>query len=326
MLLAMALAPLLVTLDSWEGWKSAAAERGWQWLSYEKEACNDAAAKGLESLVSQRANIDRSRVYLIGRGDSAACVFYNASRLPDLWAAAVAVGGDVQRAIETNKIFEANLQAVPILWVTQPDPARRRPAGTVEREQATVQNAIDFLAGRHRVQWPEKIDCETGNPNFLRCFWLEIARVDLARRNDALPSSRLNPGSGAKLLPGPIKPDDRILSINGRDPARFLADAREEKNVAVMVQRGKERLRLETKTVIPPREEGATVRVQAEVQPEAKEILIITRGIAQLRLTLPPQWAPGTVNWNGVASVKLEAPGCHLLAEAGGSVTAAPCR
>jgi hypothetical protein len=326
MLLALALAPLLITLDTWDGWKSVAAERGWQWMAFDKDACTDAGLKELEARIASQSEVDRNRVYLIGRADNAACVFYNASRLPDLWAAGVAVGGDASRAIETNKLFSANLSMVPLLWVAKPDPARRRITGVEEREQATIKDAIDFLAAKQRDPWPLKVDYETGNTTFLRCFWLGVAKADIARRNDALPTSRIPPGSAAKLVAGPFKPEDKILSVNGKDPKEFLDEARQEKDVAVLVQRGKDRVRVETKVIIPPREEPLTVRVQAEVQPATKEMLIISRGVAALRLNLPERWAPATIDWNGQPTVKIDLPSCYVLTDTGSSVAVAPCQ
>jgi hypothetical protein len=325
MLLALAIAPLLVTLDAWEGWKPATAERGWQWMTFEQDACNDTAVKALEAQIAQRPDVDRSRVYLLGRGDSAACAFYAVSRLPDLWTAAVAVGGDPARAIETNRLFAANLSMVPMLWVVKPDSMRRKIPGVEEREQATIKDALDFFASKQRDQWPLKIDYETGSTKFLRCFWLEITKVDVTKRNDAVPISRISPGTGARLAPGSFKPDDKILAINGKDPKEFLEEARQEKDVAVMVQRGKDRVRVAAKVVIPVREEGLTVRIQAEVQPESKEILLLSRGITGLKLNLPERWAPATANWNGQGSVKMETPGCYLLGGNGTTVTVAPC-
>jgi predicted peptidase len=94
MFIAMALAPLLVTLDSWDGWKAIAASQGWQWAAVDKGLCEDAGVKELEALVHARQDIDSERVYLAGRGDAAPCVFYAVSRMPHLWAAAVAVEGN----------------------------------------------------------------------------------------------------------------------------------------------------------------------------------------------------------------------------------------
>jgi hypothetical protein len=325
-LLALALAPLLVTLDNWEGWKGVAEARGWQWVAYDKDACNDSAAKSIEAMIGQRPDVDRNRIYLASRGGSADCVFYNASRLPDVWAAAVAIEGDPQRAIDTNRIFAANLQMLPILWVGKPDPARPRLPGVTQRNQATTEQAMDFLAEHPREPWPLKIDCETGNPNFVRCFWVQITKADVTRRNDALPVSRIAPGSGARLAPGTIKPEDKVLSINGKDPVQFLETVRDDKAVVVMVQRGKDRVRLDGRVLLPVREEGLTIRIQGEVQPDTKEILMITRGVAQVKMVVPPHWAPATLNWNGPAGVKLETAGCYILTDAGGTISSAPCR
>lgn len=356
MLLAFALAPLLVTLDSWEGWKTVAAEQRWQWMAYDKDACADSSVKELEALIRSRKDVDPDRVYLAGRGEPAPCVFYVVSRAPDLWAAALAIEGNPRRAIETNRLFSANLSMTPVLWVAHPDPHRQKIPGVMERAEVTAGEAVAFLASRKRLPYPVRVDFETGNPNFLRCFWIEIAKPDPARRNDALPVSRVQPGSGAYLalggfgydpakpgpgvevvwLPpkysGPLKIGDRILAVAGReiasgwDYAQYMDEVREEKPVAVMVQRGNQKIRLETRIMLPQREEGLTIRFQAEVQPESKEILLITRGIAALRLTLPAAWAPATVNWNGPTATVLAAPGCHLLtADVAGKVTTGPC-
>ncbi len=323
--LALALAPLLVTLDNWDGWKGVAEARGWKWVAYDKDACNDIAAKSIEALIGQRTDVDRNRIYLAGRGNSAACVFYLASRLPDVWAAAVAIEGDPELAIETNRIFGANLQMLPFLRVGNPDPSRPRLPGVTQREQATPEQAVEFLAAHAREPWPLKIDCETGNPNFVRCFWVLVTKADVSRRNDALPISRIAPGSGARLAPGSIKDGDKVLSINGKDPTQFLESTRDEKAVVVMVQRGKDRVRLDARVVVPMREEGLTIRVQGEVLPDTKEILLITRGVAQIKMVVPPHWAPATLNWNGPSAVKLETAGCYIVTDAAGAISSAAC-
>ncbi len=355
MLLAMALAPLLVTLDSWDGWKTIAASQGWQWFAFEKGLCTDAGVKELEAAVKGRQDIDPDRVYLAGRGDAAPCVFYAVSRIPDIWAAAVAVEGNPRRAIETNRLFSANLQMTPVLWMAAPDTERRRIPGVTETADMSAENLVRFLSKARRAAFPLKVDYETGSMNFLRCYWVEIAKPDPVRRNDALPVTRVAPGSGAYLslggfgydpkkegpgaevvwLPpnysGPLKLGDRIVAIagrpidSGRDYARYMEDAREERAVVVTVQRGKERLRLDARILLPKREENLTVRVQAELMPEAKEILLVSRGIAAVKLTIPKDWVPVSINWNGNPGPRLEAPGCHVVADSGGAITAAPC-
>lgn len=355
MLLAMALAPLLVTLDSWDGWKTIAASQGWQWAVVDKGPCTDAGVKELEALVSSRQDIDPDRVYLAGRGEEAPCVFYAVSRVPHLWGAAVAVEGNPRRAIETNRLFSANLQMTQVLWMVSPDPERRKIPGVTETADISAENLVRFLSKARRAPFPLKVDYETGSLNFLRCFWVEIAKPDPLRRNDALPVTRVAPGSGAYLsfggfgydpkkegpgaevvwLPpnysGPLKLGDRIVAIagrpidSGRDYARYMEEAREERAVVVTVQRGKERLRLDARILLPKREENLTVRVQAEFLPDSKEILLVSRGIAAVKLTVPKDWVPVSINWNGNLGPKLEAPGCHLITDSGNNITAAGC-
>ena len=192
-------------------------------------------------------------------------------------------------------------------------------------------------------QHPSKADCETGNLAFGRCYWIRIARFNAGQRNDVLSSTRVRPGSGASLalggfgyrasapgpgvliewLPegykGPLKLQDRIVSLAGRtveNAAAYLSlmeGMTEEKGVAVLVQRGKERVRLETKVVLPKREEVLTARVQAEYFSDGKEVLIITRGVGELRLDLPEYWLPARLNWNGNDMGAADKPGCWVL-------------
>jgi hypothetical protein len=186
-----------------------------------------------------------------------------------------------------------------------------------------------------------------------RCYWIRIARFDAGQRNDVLLSTRVRPGSGASLalggfgyrpsapgpgvlvewLPerykGPLKLQDRIVSLAGQavaDAAAYaslLEGMTEEKGVAVLVQRGKERLRLETKIVLPKREEALTARVQAEYFPDEKDVLVITRGVGELRLDLPKYWLPAHLNWNGADMGSADEPGCWLLSA--GTPAAKPC-
>jgi hypothetical protein len=105
--------------------------------------------------------------------------------------------------------------------------------------------------------------------------------------------------------------------------ASLLDGMTEEKGVAVLVQRGKERLRLETKIVIPKREEALTARVQAEYFSDDNEVLVITRQIGELRLDLPEYWIPAHLNWNGNAMGTANKPGCWMLGA--GTTAARPC-
>ena len=79
------------------------------------------------------------------------------------------------------------------------------------------------------------------------------------------------------------------------------------------VQRGKERIRVETRIMLPRRESGVSARVQAQYLPAEKEIQIVSRTVTEMRVTLPPEWVPGTLLWNGLALENLKEAGCWLL-------------
>jgi pimeloyl-ACP methyl ester carboxylesterase len=217
----------------------------------------------------------------------------------------------------------------------------------------TEDAALEWLGNFRLQQYPRKADCETGNLAFGRCYWIRIARFDAGQRNDVLLSTRVRPGSGASLglggfgyrasapgpgvlvewLPegykGPLKLQDRIVALAGRTVedaasyASFLDAMTEEKGVAVMVQRGKERLRLETKIVLPKREEALTARVQAEYFSDDNGLLVITRQIGEMRLDLPEYWIPAHLNWNGNDMGTANKPGCWVLSA--GTPAARPC-
>ena len=217
----------------------------------------------------------------------------------------------------------------------------------------TEDAALEWLGKSRLPAYPPKADCETGNLAFGRCYWVRITRFDASQRNDVLPSTRVRPGSGASLalggfgyrlsaagpgvlvewLPegykGPLKLQDRIVSLAGRtleDAASYMSlmdGMTEEKGVAVLVQRGKERVRLETRIVLPKREEVLTARVQAEYLADEKDLLVITRGVGELRLDLPEDWLPTHVNWNGIDMGSADKPGCWLLGA--GTAAARPC-
>ena len=335
-------------------WRELVAPRGWAVLVPLLYSGNDPGAKALDLALAdilKRVNADPLRVYLAGAGPSATEVFYTLSRLPDRFAAGLAIQGNPAPAINTNRLFGANTQAVPVLWI-QPPPgtelARQKLAAAQYnvqvRDNLTDAQILDWLAGQRRDAFPSTIDCETGNPDFGRCYWIEMTKFDPRRRNDALPSTRVHPGSGASLglggfgfdagaavpgvlvgwLPdgyqGPLKLNDRILSVagktiaDGREYLRFMDEMKDEKPVAVVVERGKERLRLETKIVLPKREEVITARVQGRYLADQKEALIISRAVTEMRVTIPEGWAPLNLSWNGV-DLKADSAGCWLLSQ-----------
>jgi hypothetical protein len=170
-----------------------------------------------------------------------------------------------------------------------------------------------------------------------------MTKFDGAERNDVLSSTRVQAGTGASLdlggfgfnpqaegpgvlvtwLPehysGPLKLNDRIVSIGGaklrdaREYVDLMDKTGEEKPVAVMVERGKDRMRLETRIVLPRRPSSITARVQGQRLVDLKEVQIVSRAVTQMRVTLPAEWLPAVINWNGSEVVKADASGCWLL-------------
>jgi hypothetical protein len=225
----------------------------------------------------------------------------------------------------------------------------------LEVRSATRPEIAQWLGGHSRDAYPDSIDCETGNPRFGRCYWLEMTGFDASRRNDALPSTRVPPGSGAYLatgafgfdpngsgpgvlvasLPekysGPLAVNDRIVSIAGRpisdarDYARFMDRLVEEKPAAIIVEREGRRIRMETGIVLPRRDEVVTARLQAHYLADMQVLEILSRSVSALRLTLPAQWAPTAVSWNGTETGKIDSPGCWLLNAEKDPATVRPC-
>ena len=313
----------------------------------------------------KRLPVDEDRIYLAGQGEGAAAVFYVASRQPDLWAAAVAVGGSARPAIDSNRLFGSNTTNLPVLWLSsekedQAAAGRMQHAGfNLEfrlEPSASAGQVMEWLAAHRREPYPATADCETGVTMFKRCYWIEVTRFDPSERNDALVSTRVPPiGSGASLdlggfgydrkapgpgvliswLPpgykGPLQLNDRIVALGGKaipDGAAYAAmmdEANEEKPVAATVERGKERVRLETRIVVPKREELTTARVQGRFAPELRELLVMSRAVSQMRLTIPPAWVPAAMNWNGTDLGKADAPGCWLLDENNALLSARKC-
>jgi hypothetical protein len=131
---------------------------------------------------------------------------------------------------------------------------------------------------------------------------------------------------------GPLKVGDRILELggkelkNGAEFAQILYRTFEEKPVVVMVQRGKEHIRLETQIEIAPRGEPVTARVRAQYLPDLHEIEVVSRAITQLKVTLPESWLPARITWNGTEVANASAPGCWLLDEQKELLTAKRCQ
>ncbi len=346
--------------DEARNWIPIAASRKWRLILPKFPMAADAGVKNLEALIGdarKRFSLEKTAVYLVAGGVGTAAVFYAAARAPYLWTAALAIGGDPRPAIESDRLFAANTLNTPVAWALTAD--EKTATGALRQrlttagynltvlEAPTVGQALDFLAKQMHTPYPEKIDCETGNPTLATCYWVKMTAFDPALRNDAIRSSRINPESTASLdfggfgyqptkpgpgvvvewLPpdykGPLKLNDRLTQLSGRpiaDPrhyAEMLAEVKEEKPVSVTIERkeGKEtdRIRLTTRYRLKAREEVVTARVQAEYARQAKELVIVSRTVAAMELNIPEGWAPLTVNWNGNQMANPQSAGCLVL-------------
>jgi hypothetical protein len=336
----------------WEAWAKGA---GWRIITGAPAANPDARALALATAVEDavKNGVDPARVYLAGRGGASALVFYTISRLPDLWAAGVAVEGSPQPAVDTDRLFAANFKNVPVLWASKGDgdealAAKLKATGlNLEWRSSGGLSPAGMLQwlGQHKTEpFPTEIDCETNSPQFASCYWIRMTRFDAAERNDILSSTRLrgdqlpsldlggfgykvsDPGPGVlvSFLPdkysGPLKMGDRIVALDGRplDNAQtyleLMAKYTEERAAVATVLRGKERVRVETSVVMPKHDTTVTARVQAQYLPAEREIQIVSRTIKEMKVTIPSQWAQDSrLFWNGLALEKIESPGCFVL-------------
>src|SRR5215472_3281200 len=88
-------APAIALVDAADAaqWQTWTAPLGWQVVAAEGGADKNIDLKLLSLREKVQAaiksgSVDASRVYLAGRGEEAAAVFYGIARMPDLWAAA----------------------------------------------------------------------------------------------------------------------------------------------------------------------------------------------------------------------------------------------
>lgn len=358
------LAVILAEGDPQQAWRSWTATFPPDWLvmAAPVSGLHDGEVKAVQMAIQDcaaRLPVDRSRVYLAGASTSG--VFYTLARIPDEFAAGLAIQGTPAPAINTNKLYAAGTSTTPLLWLDPPAytarvQAKLKAAG-FQFEAAnrwTRDQVLEWLNQRRRPAAPYQIDCETHSLAFARCYWLEIVNVNPRRRNDAVPPTRVKPGSGAALaigpfgyrpedpgpgvevvwLPdnysGPLRLKDRIVAVGGVDMkdgqayADFMDELIDPKLTAITVQRGDERLRLETAIKLPAMETTVTARVQGTWLPESRELLLITRAVSDLRLQLPRDWAPAKALWNG-NELSLEKDGCWLLTEKEGEFAARPC-
>ena len=363
--------PALAVIDSTDAahWQAVAQEAGWQTIVAGGASTDPLDTRVLSMATAVRAaiqngGVDPARLYLAGRGDTAAAVFYFISRLPDVFAAGVAIGGSPQAALSTGRIYAVNFSNSPVLWVTDNDAdeatAQKLKAAGMWLEWRTAHemkssDVFAWLAARVREPFPLDVDCETDSPRFAGCFWLTPGKLDVAEINDVLPRTLVatatpaaldlgafgykpdDPGPGVLIshLPGkysgPLKLGDRITALDGHP----IADAHEfqammakaaEGRAVVMVQRGKERTRVETRILVPHHDFVPTARVQGKYEPSQKQILVISRTVTEMRVTVPEAWAGASLLWNGLALEKIDKPGCVLLTIDKELLHARPCQ
>jgi len=350
-------------------WRKWTQELGWQLIvptvpnGANADVRVEAVAAAAQAAIKD-GGADPAHIYLAGRAEAAAAVFYAISRVPDLWAGVLALGGSPKPALDTGSIFAANFANTPVLWISDGDgdaalAAQLKSTGLnlewrSAKSVSIAQVFADLLKHVHTA-FPDTADCETNAPKFAHCYWMEPTKFDVAERNEVVPPSRVALGSGARLdlgefgyklddpgpgvlisvLPkdysGPLKIGDRLIELDGQP----IADARDyaarmnkmyaEKQMAGMVQRGKEKLRIETRVILPSPDAFATARVQGKHDPEDKTIQIISRSVTELRVTIPQEWIPADLYWNGVSLEDLSKPGCYLLTIDQELLNAAPC-
>jgi hypothetical protein len=367
---ATAQTPAIALVDPADAqqWQEWTKEAGWRVIAGAASESPDGRVLALAAAVRDaiRDGVDPARVYLAGRGPNAALVFYTISRVPDLWAAGIAIEGSPQPAIDSGRLFTANFRNTPVLWTSsgagdQALAATLREAGLNLEWRPTAAmspaNVLQWLARSKREPFPAEIDCETNSPQFARCSWIEMTKFDAAERNDVLPSTRMarsqtpsldlgafgykadeaGPGLLVSQLPekynGPLKLGDRIVAIDGRPvetPKRYLemmARYTESRPAVAAIQRGKERLRLDTFVIVPKPEATVTARVQGQFSAADREIQIVSRAVREMKVTIPPAWAQDTrLSWNGLALEKIEGPGCILLTMDKELLRAAKCQ
>lgn len=351
-------------------WEKQTHAEGWHlvlpWNEGHFSFSSDAGVRSVQAILKDFAathSVDQRRIYLVGHGDSAPAVFYGLSRLPDQWAAGLAIGGDMAKAIDSNRLFAGNAAAIPILWIYEEDRlrllqqtiTRLQQAGLKLKLQAadefTVDEAMLWLKPHRSESLPIRVDYETGSPEFSGAHWLRIRGFDFSLRNDALDSTRVDPGTGAflrlggfgydpgdrgpgltvKWLPekykGPLQKEDVIVSIAGtmiedaRHYSEFMGQQRESRDVGIILLRGGKSQRIETRIVIPHRDEMETARVHGEFLAEAKEIMLVSRGVRAMNVEVPKEWAPVRLTWNGLEVSAAADHGCWTLEEGAATAT-----
>ena len=101
--------------------------------------------------------------------------------------------------------------------------------------------------------------------------------------------------------------------MNAKQFQEILEKVSDEGHTVATVQRGKDRVRIETRFTVPRRDATVSARVQAEYLPAEKVIQIISRTVTEMKVTVPPESVPGSLLWNGLTLEDLKEPGCWSL-------------
>lgn len=365
-------APAIALVDAADAaqWQSLIAGSGWQIVTAPGEPGDniDKRVQALSLKVAEAVKAgtaDASRIYVAGRGDATALVFYAIARIPDRWTAGVALGGSPKGAIDTNRVFAVNFTNTPVLWASSgandSEYATRLKGNGLNVEWRssaglTNQALLEWMAAHVRAEYPLTVDCETNSPTFASCYWVQPTKFDAAERNDVVPMTLIpgdlgssldlggfgyrandaGPGVTVAFLPekynGPLKVGDVLEALDGKplDNAHQLVQTLEKvdstRNAVVMVRRGKDRIRVETRIVVPRRDPVVTARVKAEYMPEYHQIVLISRSIAEMRVTIPAEWIPGDLLWNGLTLENVKTAGCYALKLEKELLHAGPCQ
>jgi hypothetical protein len=365
-------APAIALVDPGDvsSWQQLTAGSGWQILTapLEGDANIDKRVQALAAKVDESVKagaVDASRVYVAGRGEAAGLVFYAIARIPDRWAAGVALGGSPKSAIDTNRVFAVNFSDAPVLWASNgpndSDYAEKLKLQGLKVEWQTSagltnQTVLKWMLGHVRDAYPLQVDCETNSPTFASCYWVQATKFDPAERNDVVPMTLIPGDSGSALdlggfgyratdpgpgvtvafLPekynGPLRMGDVLEALDGKpiENAKHLMQTLEKADATraavVMVRRGKERIRVETRIVVPRRDPVVTARVKAEYAPEDHQITLISRSVTEMRVTIPVDWIPADLVWNGLTLEKVKTAGCYALKLEKELLHAGPCQ
>ncbi len=363
--------PAIALIDAADApqWQNLTAGSGWQILTapLEPDANIDKRVQALAAKVDEAVKagtVDASMVYIAGRAESAALVFYTISRIPDRWTAGVALGGSVRTAVDTNRLFAVNFSNVPVLWASSgandADYAEKLKVDGLNIEWRTAtgltnQAVMQWMASHQRAAYPLAVDCETNSPTFASCYWVQLTKFDPSERNDVVPTTLLagdsgssldlggfgyratDPGPGVKVafLPekysGPLRAGDVLEALDGKpienakQLMQILEKAEASRSAVVMVRRGKDRVRIETRITVPRRESVVTARVKAQYNPEDHEILVISRSVTEIKVTIPAEWIPANLLWNGLTLENVKTAGCYALKLEKELLHAGPC-